>query len=1140
MTQSKQPILTNIMTSAEPEAKQSNSNGQQTVANTTTSVQTQPDQSNSNEQQIAANTTTSVQTQPDQSNSNGKQTAANTMTSVKTEPEQGISNEQQQEFPGWFAIDFGTSNSTVTLFDPSEVGNSGILPKEQETRLLNLLSKWLNSSAIEALPGVDPQEWKKFIGDISQSLKIEPSQLHEVFEGDSKERRLEAIRQIELCLGKSEKFRRVISKKLYQIYHEVFRIPTLESQNLIPVVLDLDRDAKEIPSELEITQFLPGLKVRMGENVKVTKNNQIAQATISKSNAEGKSISLKEIISKFHHSPKRYFGQELTFPVITEGKNQEIEVNELIQAAWSRLIELTEEYRKAERRNLAKGNFQTAVVTYPTIAPPIVRKQVKELVEGLKIRDVQTAYDEAVAVVMFFLWREFGGYLNIGVESFKTRCRREGEKWSQNVLVVDIGGGTTDIALIKLTLSDITPTFKNRKDRGLGGRYYEITPKLLGSSGHLQLGGELITLRVFRLLKVAIVDALLTAFATGKLTNDKLSDLIGTLSESFFESDRFTYKKKSLLQCIDKSHPENDSAAYKAALDNADKVLPTRWKDAPERLQTFYTLWDHAEDAKIKLGQKPAEDDSFLTFSLSEQQITELLNQVDIQIESEAFNVKVTLTREQFERAAHPVIKEAVGIATGLIDSRLNNSNDSDDNFDTEQEEIESDDNFDTEQEEIETEKVDWLILSGKTCNLDLVGREIYQEFSKSDYVLWNPERITFDPEFTKLGTSAGACYAEKMRRLKFSPEEAKPLLRKGANQLRIDVKNLFYYLPCNFKRKTQSSELLIFKAGAELYQISSEDTVAKVRTKWLGIQLINIIYRQDYEGGQQQLWGSYNGNKLCEEIKELIPAPDKEKWFEENIKIQFEVDSALNIEILICRGNAHYSIKDDKSNNRINVNEVIAKENQSTTTNQVVNQEENQSTTINQAVNQEENQSTTTNQAVNQEENQPTAIKSLFDRKRKLDWEIAINVLEAATVDNENAYHPVFKADDAQNPKKFHYSNNNAQELNGLISEPLPDFPESGEHTFYIRGTNPKTKDKVWTWIGQLSKPKITTDLPCQYRVSLDEEGILRIHVGEVPYWELQTQKEYLKQEGCVFRTKLELQPNEVDIERDPFSGIH
>ncbi len=303
---------------------------------------------------------------------------------------------------------------------------------------------------------------------------------------------LEALRQIELCLGNSERFRRAVSKKLYQIYHEVFRVPTLESQNLIPVVLDFNRRQTEIPSEIEICKIQP-LKLQMGRAARDNRKKAIAQGTIT---------AVKDIISRFHHSPKRYFGQNRTFPVvINEGENNNIEVHQLIQAAWGHLIELTEDYRQRAGRRFSQGDFLTAVVTYPTVAPPVVRKEIKALVEELGLDDVQTAYDEAVSVAIFFLWREFGGNLNIGIESFKTRCRQEKNNWSQNVLVLDIGGGTTDLALIKLTLEDKTPVFTNNEDRGLGGRYYKLTPKLLGSSGHLQLGGELITLRVFSTVK---------------------------------------------------------------------------------------------------------------------------------------------------------------------------------------------------------------------------------------------------------------------------------------------------------------------------------------------------------------------------------------------------------------------------------------------------------------------------------------------------------------------------------------------------------------------------------------------------------------------------------------------------------------
>ena len=972
-----------------------------------------------------------------------------------------LNEKQRKRFPGWLALDFGTSNSTVTLFDPIEVPIAEVLPREQELRLRERMAEWFNSSPDLALPDVSSSEWEKFLVDISKNLAIESDQLSEIFESDNKELFLEAIRQIELCLGTSDRFRRAVSKKLYAIYHEVFRVPTLESQNLIPVVLDIDRRSTEIPSEMEVSQLIP-LKLRMGRDARDNRKKAIAQGT---------TVSVKEIISRFHHSPKRYFGQDRSFPIILEEDEENIQVNRLIQAAWAQLIELTEDYRQRARRRFSEGDFLTAVVTYPTVAPPIVRKEIKQLVQELGIDDVQTAYDEAVSVAIFFLWREFGGNLNIGIESFKTRCRQNGNKWSQNVLVLDIGGGTTDLALIELTLEDKTPFFADNEDRGLGGRYYKLTPKLLGSSGHLQLGGELITLRIFRLLKVAISDFLLTAVTTGDIESDKLEDLINSeLNERFLEDGKF--QTGSLLKCIDKENPEGD-VAFKDALDTAEKVLPTRWQQAPQRLQTFYTLWDHAEAAKLKLGQKQPKDGSLLTFTLNEQQIGELLAQssVKFQVRSPE-SISLTLDNQQFERTIMSSIKEAIGIAKGLIESRLNSE---------------------------PNQKVDWLILSGKTCNLDLVQQQIYEEFSQSPYFVWNPERITFVLEFTKLATSAGACYAEKLRRFRFDPEESKNLLRKGANQLEIDVKNLFYYLPCNFKRKTQSNEpLAIFSAGQELYQLAPLDTVAKVRTPWQGIQLTNIIHRQDYENGTFRLWGSFDGKILMDKLAM------EEQEFLKKIKVQFEIDQALQFSVLLCRGNPHYLIDVPG----ININSVI-----SPTENTLFN-----------------------------DGNLKWNIAIENPQHNLNDGDIAVNVLEAATVDQPHAYHLVFAVDnnESKSMETFHYLQDGVKQPGtGLISKPLPSFPQSGQHTFYIYQTDSDTNTKKWLRIGTLSRPDIITDYPCQYHVTIDNTGILRMHAGAVPYWTSNNQ-ECLEQEGCVYRAELELQPNEVDKERDPFCGIH
>ena len=356
-----------------------------------------------------------------------------------TKPDDPSTNQVEDPeliFPGWLAIDFGTSNSTVTLFDPRVVAPPKTLPKEQEKRLRELLAKWLNSPPANALGEVSASEWEQFTNEISKNLKVaEPSKLADTLLGKQNSSFLEAIRQIEISLNnRIESFRRAASKQLNQIYHEVFRVPPLEWQNLIPIELDPNSiKPTEIKSDLEITSLDP-LTVIMGEEVSNHRNNALTQGTVT---------SWNEIQAKFHPSPKRYFGSNKQPPPVSfSGKQQEIRVNDLLQAAYAHLKELTEDFRQKNLDRLAEGRFDRAVVTYPTKASPKVREDIVKLIRGLGISQVQTAYDEAVAVAIFFLWREFGGDLSIGIESFKTRCRRDGgDKWSQNVLILDIGGG---------------------------------------------------------------------------------------------------------------------------------------------------------------------------------------------------------------------------------------------------------------------------------------------------------------------------------------------------------------------------------------------------------------------------------------------------------------------------------------------------------------------------------------------------------------------------------------------------------------------------------------------------------------------------------------------------------------------------
>ncbi|MBD2776851.1 molecular chaperone [Iningainema tapete] len=956
-------------------------------------------------------------------------------------------------YPGWFSIDFGTSNSTVTLYDPKVIVTPDSLPGEQEERLRDRLAAWLNQRPIVDIPGISRQawdlEWQKFLTELKLVNQSQPGEIFRSF--DSTEL-LEAIRQIEIILSKRYSwFRRAASIRLNQIYHEVFRVPPLEWQSLISVELDKDRRLSEIKSELEVVSLEPSLTEDNPAKVKVILGEQARQHRLEAI------VRGEEIEGKFLHSPKRYFGQERSFQVTLDGKQDTIQVNSLLQAAYAQLIELTEKYRQRYPGKCSEGKFYRAVVTYPTIASPFVRREIETRVKNLGIEDVQMAYDEAISVAIFFLWREFGGDLNVGIESFKTRCRYDGDKWWQNVLVLDIGGGTTDLALIRLTLEEINP-FEPGEDRGDGGRYYQLTPKLLGSSGHLQLGGELITLRLFLLLKAAIADCLLSAVTSQLLAKDVLKVQAEELSDRFLENGKFQPGK--LLACVDKEIREGD--AYKDALNAAEKVLPTRWKNSSLRAQTFYTLWEQAENAKIILGQKRCKDSPEPTFVVDGQKIAELLQQQDIYLPNEVIDsLSVTLTVHQFEKAVSPVIKEAIGIAQGLVENALRTKSS----------------NPNTQN----NEQVDWLILSGKTCNFELVERELYRVFSKSDYFVWNKDRVTFEPEYTKLATSAGACYAEKLRQLGFAAKESKQLLQKGANQLYIDVKNLFYFLPCSFKREVIGGSLdPIFHAGQELYQLQASDAIAKFRSDWQGMQLTNNIIRQDFENIKPQLWGSYNGDALMKKLSM------NEEDFKNHIKVQFEINQKLDIDLLLCRGNPHYLIS---------VNLPCLDAARAIGTSTVISD-------------------------------------------NGIVCDIAVNVAESANALKTDAHTVVFDAnkDYSKDLRVFRYDDVIIPQEMGLITE-LPPFPVSGKHTFYFQFHNPKSNK--WELIGQLPQPFVKSEYPCRYYVSLSEKGILRVHAFEVPYW-TSTNLECLQQEGCVFRDTLQAQPNDVKAERDPFSGEH
>ena len=974
--------------------------------------------------------------------------------------------------PGWLAIDFGTSNSTVTVFDQKEVRESNKeLSKQQRVCLSKLFKDWLSSQPPENPDGINDQNWKNFWKNVSEQLSSAgQGSINEILGSEATSNLLELTRQIELCLGNEELFlRKEVSKKLNDIYHKVFQVPPLEDESLILVELDPNTPNEyQIISELEITSLGDPLGAEMGSLVSKNRLASISNDTF------------KNFQGKFHPSPKRYFiAQDPEYIDVNLGTEpKRVLVENLVKSAWHCLIELTEgvdeskkSYRSRNPEKFTKGKFRRAIVTYPTVASPVVRRKIEKLVSDLGFTDVKTFYDEAIAAAIFYLWQEFSGNKNIGLEAFKTRSRRSGEKWLQNVLVLDIGGGTTDLALISLLLEENDP-FKPGEDRGAGGRYYVLTPELMGASGHLRLGGELLTLRVFLLLKVAIADCILTVVSENKLTNPELENIINSLDRHFCDENG-QFESNALLKCV---LSQGDSY-YEKALDKAEELLPTRWKTDSKRLQAFYILWDRAEEAKLQLGG------GIQDFKLEWKEIKNLLTPEISKNIPESLDLSVKITKKQFEDIVSQDIEVALRIAEGLLKSRLPKDESSD--------------------KQNKRQPLDWLILSGQTCKLDLVNHKLKEIFVDSEIFNLNKTRITFVDEYAKLATSIGACYAERLQQYRYDPEAAKGKLKDGYSEIQIKVKNLLDTLPCNFERMSQDGTYLvkIFEARQHLYEFEQEG-LTKARSIWWPLQPTNTIYRRDYDSANPILWANF----VFEDMAKKLGVYKKDDSYLEPFQVQFEVNQKLEISLLLCKGAPHYLI--NSTSDKLNVSAKILEK-----STEVTKQKE-------------------------QNQNLPQLNTKLINDEDNLEWEIVVGVLEGKR-------EIIFKTGENFN-KSFRDSENPTEQVKkGLLSKkPLPLFPENGKHTFYACHPNMVESEHKPIYIGELSPPE-TDQKPnesSKYYATIDDQGFLRIHKGEYFYWMSKADDhEVLKnQEGCVLWINPDPIHENKDEARNPFSGIH
>jgi hypothetical protein len=374
----------------------------------------------------------------------------------------------------------------------------------------------------------------------------------------------------------------------------------------------------------------------------------------------------------------------------------------------------------------------------------------------------------------------------------------------------------------------------------------------------------------------------------------------------------------------------------------------------------------------------------------------------------------------------------------------------------------------------------------------------VRQEFTSSPHFVWNSERVTFVPQYAKLAPSAGACYAEKMRRTAFAPSRFKEQLRKGLNQLTYNIDNLFFFLPCSFLVPVHNGQIEIFKAGQPLYRLDEQE-VGKARSEPLGVRLLNAVMRRDYQAATPVLWGSYDGMALARELEMAVPV------FLNRIMMQFEVDYRLFLRIFLWDGHVpHYQIDPQAA-----FLDVVD------------------------ALRQREGGKASGGEGEKGSRGEKEAVKAGCD--------LSVDVIHAQT--NSRPATVLVRADQELN-ETFHFNGDASHR--GLIAA-LPDlFDETGNLTVHAR----KPGESEWIHVGELKRPvdlkpplpgqERVTEYPRRYRLTLDEHGVVRVHLGEVPYWKTEDLDDWKTRPGRVLQRDLELVEPPPRENRDPFCGAH
>lgn len=519
------------------------------------------------------------------------------------------------------------------------------------------------------------------------------------------------------------------------------------------------------------------------------------------------------------------------------------------------------------------------ILTYPTSTPPRARERLRRLAAAaLGASDVDLAYDEAAAAALFFLLREFGGDLTGGVPAFRSRAARVSDApqptWRTTMLVIDIGGGTTDIAVLAIDLEDHSDlaadgrhgTGDRDQETRMVGHQYVLRPRVLGATGHPQLGGDLITLKIFYWIKTLLADTLqpIVRHRT-EAANDPDGHPPNSLTARLLDSASADPAPPDVLAELREFIPTHTAPdGTGTSLGRASGTGP--WS-IPERTPTFDLLWNWAETRKqdqLCRGRDAA---------LSATDCAGHAHRGGFLGSLAEHPGPIRLAASDFETLLRPVIAEIAGLAADLTRRCLDGH---------------------------QTPTLDLVALSGRTGSVsvvrDLVVHLLLRELARPEdgrgtKVAWDPTALVDAGEYAKRAAPLGAAWARSRQDFRGPDMDT---LRIGRDTVRVQVRNLLLTLPADFGiAGSVGVPLPLLRVGDPL-TLCAEDGNYSIRSRWCPATTPVISLHRRMSSAHSIEWGRLLLRRLLPDRTRELPA---DLWF------QIELDTACMPRINLHRG---------------------------------------------------------------------------------------------------------------------------------------------------------------------------------------------------------------------------------------------